>query len=126
MAFRLKGRDLDPQEMSDGLRLIPTRAFRRGDPFRAGKVEHARAYGMWMLSTEEVVHSDDLMEHHRRLLEWLGPVRPQIQRYRSREGIEASIAFWWEPTDGPVGFTFPAVELRALTDLCDEFDFYFA
>jgi hypothetical protein len=121
----MKDRDLDPDEITETLHLIPTRAFRRGDMFRAGETNHARAYGMWMLSTEQADRSEELMDHCKRLLEWIAPVRSQIQDYR-RKGVTTTIAFWWEPTDGPVGFTFPSADIRALADLCDDFDFYFA
>src|SRR5260370_19198173 len=99
MMLRLKGRDLDPIEITHAFQLSPTHSFRRGDMFRAGGRDHARAYGMWMLSTEESVQSEELTQHCKRLLEWIGNLRSQIQKYRSQEGVDVTIGFWWEPTD---------------------------
>jgi hypothetical protein len=54
------------------------------------------------------------------------PLRDRLSTYLSREDVDVAVAFWWEPSDGPVGFTMPAELLRALAGICDEFDFYFA
>lgn len=124
--FRVKGDDIDPGEVAELLRLEPTRSFRKGELFRARDRMHPRAYGMWMLSTEKAVTSEELVDHCNYLLERLRPVRAEIDRVRARVGVEVTVAFWWEPTDGPTGFTFPSRDLRELSEMCNNFDFYFA
>lgn len=124
--LRLIGHDLDPDEVTKSLGLKPSRAFRRGDSSTAGKRERKRAYGAWMLSTEGAVHSEDLVEHCEYLRDLVLPVRERLSTYLSREDVDVAVAFWWQPSDGPVGFTLPAGLLHELADICDEFDFYFA
>ena len=121
----ITGRDLNPEDVSAALLLTPTRAFRRGDTFQAGGRPHPRAYGAWTLSTEEAVASEELLDHVQRLLSWILPIREQLKSFLAHAGVRTAVAFWWEPTDGPVGFSFPSAEVKVLAELCDEFDFYF-
>lgn len=44
----LQGAELDPEELTRILGVLPTRSHRRGDPFGAGR-EETRAAGDWML-----------------------------------------------------------------------------
>ena len=125
MMLRLTSDDLDPEEVTTSLALAPTRAFRRGDPFQAGGRTHPRAYGAWMLSTESAEASEELIDHCRRLLTWIEPARLQLEAYLGSVGVRVTVAVWWQPTDGPIGFTLPSEEVRLLAGICHEFDFYF-
>jgi hypothetical protein len=124
--LRLIGRDLDPEEVTTALGLQASTAFRRGDSFVAGKRERKRAYGAWTLSTEGAVHSEDLEAHCVYLRDLVLPVRERLSAYLSSDDVDVDVAFWWEPSDGPVGFTLPSGLLRELGSVCDRFDFYFA
>jgi len=126
VTLRLLGRDLDPDKVTTSLGLRPSRAFRRGDSVTTGKGERNRAHGAWMLSTEGAVHSDDLVEHCEYLRGLVLPVRERLSEYLSRDDMRVAVALWWEPSDGPVGFTLPAGLLAELASMSDEFDFYFA
>lgn len=124
--LRILGRDLDPGEITRILESTPSEAFRRGDPFTAGDRTMSRAYGVWTMSTKGRIESEDLIEHCRYLLAWASPIRERIAEYLCRTDVRVAVAYWWQPSDGPVGFTLPAELMRDLAGVCDEFDFYFA
>jgi hypothetical protein len=63
--LRFAGDDLDPAEISAILPIAPTRAHRKGGKFLAGP--HAGPLrgrtGIWILSTDKHVPSDDFGDH---------------------------------------------------------------
>jgi len=65
VTLRFAGDDLDPAEISTILPIAPTRAHRKGEKFFAGP--HAGPLrgrtGIWFLSTDKHVPSDDLGDH---------------------------------------------------------------
>ena len=65
VTLRFAGDDLDPAEISAILPIAPTRAHRKGEKFLAGP--HAGPLrgrtGIWFLSTDRHVPSDDLGDH---------------------------------------------------------------
>ena len=65
VTLRFAGDDLDPAEISAILPIAPTRAHRKGETFiggpRAGDLRGRT--GMWFLSTDKHVPSDDLGDH---------------------------------------------------------------
>ena len=65
VTLRFAGDDLDPAEISAILPIAPTRAHRKGETFLAGP--HAGPLrgrtGIWFLSTDKHVPSDDLGDH---------------------------------------------------------------
>lgn len=124
MMLVLKADDLDPEQISSVLNTRSTRAFRRGDLF-AADMKSRRSFGMWQLSTAGTVASEEILDHCRCLVGWITPLEAQLKEYRASTNVRVSIAFWWEPLDGPLGFTFPAQEMKWLAEVCNEFDFYF-
>jgi len=124
--LRILGQDLVPEEVTTLLGLTPSQAFKRGDPFTAGGRSVPRAFGVWTLSTHGRVQSEDLTEHCRYLLNWVSPIRDRLKVYLARPDVSVAVAFWWEPTDGPAGFTLPSDVVQELTRICGEFEFYFA
>ena len=65
VTLRFAGDDLDPAEISAILPIAPTRAHRKGEEFFAGPHAdrlHGRT-GIWFLSTDKHVPSNDLGEH---------------------------------------------------------------
>src|SRR3954452_4360275 len=65
VTLRFAGDDLDPAEISAVLPIAPTRAHRKGETFFAGPHAgelHGRT-GIWFLSTDKHVPSDDLGDH---------------------------------------------------------------
>jgi len=125
IALEILGRDLNPDEATAALHLSPTRAFRKGDICIVEGSSRPCEHGSWMLSTQDTVDSEDLLDHSRQLLAWVLPVQDHLKSLLAHGERRATVVFWWEPTDGPVGFTFPSAELRTLAELCNTFDFYF-
>lgn len=126
LMLQLVGPDLDPNDVTANLGLIPTRAFRKGDPFMAGGRTQQRAYGGWAVSTTDENLPEDIATHARLLRERIRPILPALSVYLTTPGIRVSIVIWWEPTDGPTGFSLPSDEMRELALFCHQFDFHFA
>src|SRR4051794_8003630 len=65
VTLRFAGDDLDPAEVSAILPIAPTRAHRKGEIFFAGpRAGDLRGRtGIWFLSTDKHVPSDDLGDH---------------------------------------------------------------
>lgn len=63
--LRFAGDDLDPTEISAILPIAPSRAHRKGEEFFAGpRAGHLRGRtGIWFLSTDRHVPSDDFGDH---------------------------------------------------------------
>jgi hypothetical protein len=65
VTLRFVGDDLDPGEISAVLPVTPTRMHRKGEEFFAGP--HAGRLrgrtGIWFLSTDKIVSSEDLRDH---------------------------------------------------------------
>ncbi len=65
VTLRFAGDDLDPRAISAILPVAPTRAHRKGEEFFAG--QHAGKLrgrtGIWFLSTDTLVPSNDLRDH---------------------------------------------------------------
>ena len=65
VTLRFSGDDLDPAEISAILPIAPTRAHRKGETFFAGPLagDLRGRTGIWFLSTDKHVPSDDLGDH---------------------------------------------------------------
>jgi hypothetical protein len=65
VTLRFAGDDLDPAEISAVLPIAPTRAHRKGETFFAGPLAGSLRgrTGIWFLSTDKRVPSDDLGNH---------------------------------------------------------------
>jgi hypothetical protein len=63
--LRVTGDDLDPDEVTQILRITPTTAHRKGEPFRSGPRAGTviGRTGVWYFSTEHIFDSDRLSDH---------------------------------------------------------------
>jgi hypothetical protein len=63
--FRVTGDELIPSEVTDILRLFPTKAYSKGETYRAGP--HAGTItgktGVWYFATDKIVSSHRLVDH---------------------------------------------------------------
>src|ERR1700744_5865244 len=85
--FRVAGDTLDPNEVTNVLRVRPTHAHRKGEAYRVGSrgaVITPRT-GVWYLSTQHLVESSDLRDHFNYLLNVLDTTRRQNLRGFLRE-----------------------------------------
>jgi hypothetical protein len=129
--LRFAGDALDPQDISDILRVKPWRAHRKGESFYAG--QHAGYLsgrtGIWYLSTDKLIDSDNLMDHLQLVEELLYPAPGDNRRVMQlrdvlvRSGAEAHISVFWrglpgtEPPAIPGKFARLSTEIGAVIEL---------
>lgn len=56
----LRGKELDPQAITDAIRINPTRSFKRGDKRKDDK---KWPHGYWELSSKDYVNTSDTASH---------------------------------------------------------------
>lgn len=107
-SLRVMGDDLNPEQVTRILRVVPTVAYSKGERYgmAAGRdlIGHT---GLWLLSTERLVASDNLQRHLAYLLGTLVPGRqdvgPLIQLHAllaHRKGLKADISCFWHGRHG--------------------------
>lgn len=94
--FILRGKELDPQVVTEQLGIIPSRSFKRGDK----RTEQKRwPHGFWGLTSDERIHSTDLASHIEWVTNQLEPVRQRLLELMDVKNIDAEIScFWILPT----------------------------
>lgn len=112
--FIIRGKDLDPQVVTELLGIAPTRSFKRGDQ----RTENKKwPHGFWGLTSDERVHSIDLALHIEWVINQLEPVKRDLLEIISESGIDAEIScFWIMPTNHEY-LQFGSELLRRLADL---------
>ncbi len=75
--FRVAGDDLVPSEVTEILKVAPTRAYGKGETYVGKNTKRAVKYktGIWLLSTDKIIESPSLLDHLRFLLQILVPLR---------------------------------------------------
>ena len=71
----LRGKDLDPQNVTDILGIVPQKSFKRGDVRR---VDNKRKHGLWMLWSSERIDSLDPILHIKWWLKQIEPVKNEL------------------------------------------------
>src|SRR4051794_19568025 len=76
-SLRVVGDNLDPQQVTRILKVVPTIAYAKGEKFeaRAEEKERTGRTGVWLLSTDRIVASDNLHDHLAYILGVLIPGR---------------------------------------------------
>ncbi|MEJ5203006.1 MAG: DUF4279 domain-containing protein [Anaerolineales bacterium] len=94
--FILRGKELDPQLVTNRLGITPSRSFKRGDKRTE---EKEWLHGFWGLTSDERIHSTDLALHIEWVINQLEPVRDRLVELMKEENIDAEIScFWILPT----------------------------
>lgn len=93
----LRGKGLDPQDVTNSLGLNPSMSFRQGDwRNEADKWKH----NFWSLSSKGKVQSSDLTIHLEWLLNQLDPEKSKFLDILKEKNIDAEIScFWILPTN---------------------------
>ena len=79
--FRLMGKELDPDEVTQLLRLEPHTAHRRGDPRPGPRCTDFWEEGLWSISSTPAVAPDQpLRDHLSWLLNHLEPIKREVRR----------------------------------------------
>ncbi len=95
--FILRGKGLNPQEVTDSLGVNPSKSFKRGD-WRTETERWTRNF--WSLTSQDKIQSDDLSTHIEWLLNQFEQVNNKLIEILKRDGVESEIScFWIFPTE---------------------------
>ncbi len=81
--------DLDPIAVTHALGITPFHAFKAGD--KRGKKGYIWRYGLWSISTEGEVDSEELEQHIGALLNKVEPVKLQLATITSNPSVKARV-----------------------------------
>jgi hypothetical protein len=110
----LRGKGLNPQEVTDSLGLSPSRSFKRGD--WRNEIDRWKD-NFWSLSSQNKVQSNNLTIHLDWLMNQFEPVKLRFLEILNGENIEAEIScFWILPTDHE-NLVLSAELIEKITDL---------
>jgi len=112
--FILRGKGLNPQEVTDNLGINPTKSFKRGE-WRTSTEKWTRNY--WSLTSQEKVQSDDLSNHIEWVIEQFEPVLPKLNEILSNKDVQGEISCFWILPAGHDGLSLNPVLLRKIADL---------
>src|SRR5438034_8055127 len=78
-SLRVMGDSLDPKQVTRVLKVVPTIAYAKGERFKApaDRAERTGRTGLWLLSTDGLVASDNLHDHLAFILGVLIPGRQE-------------------------------------------------
>ena len=101
--LRFAGDALDPDEISDALKEKPTRAYRKGEPYKPGprSPELIGKTGLWYFSTNRIIPSTDLKDHLDALTRLIAPFGDQGRRLRElheimdKRNLQAHVTVFW-------------------------------
>jgi hypothetical protein len=88
----LRGKDLDPQRVTDILGVIPQEKFKRGD-IRQGSDKWK--HGLWMLWSSEQIDSSDPLVHIKWLLQQIQSAQNRLIELVRDEPVDAEISLFW-------------------------------
>lgn len=89
----ITGRDLDPHQIDDQLRLVATRSFRRGDPKPGGDTRWP--HGFWILSSSQQLEAVNPVAHLAWLLDQLEPRRTRLAEFLRNHAVSARLSCFW-------------------------------
>jgi len=108
-AFRVRGDALEPSRITKIMRFVPTIAYAKGESFHAGERSGERIgrTGLWLLSTDGVVASDNLHHHLAYILGMLAPGRQDMRPLTDlhglllrQKGLRADLTCFWHGRRG--------------------------
>ena len=90
--FILRGKQLDPNDVTERLGITPSRSFKRGD--RRGE-KGKWPFGFWSLESDGQIQSTDLILHIEWLINKLEPSASQIRELVHEQALDARISCLW-------------------------------
>jgi hypothetical protein len=132
--FRVLGDGLDPDQITKILRVVPTIAYAKGEAYSAGKRtgELIGRMGVWSLSTDGLVASDNLHHHLGYLLGIFIPGRQDASPLLNlhtllarNKGLRADLRCFWHGRAGAKKPSVPKIvtEVMKLLPAMVETDF---
>jgi len=126
--LRFAGDKLEPREISDVLRVEPTRAYRKGERYLAGPRtgELTGRTGIWLFSTENVVRGFDLDRHLSYLSNLIFEGEPShaaaLRRLIVVRDLKAHVSCFWHGKAGAPTPCIPAPVIAAFMQLPAEIE----
>jgi|SRR5579884_3163625 len=105
-SLRFSGDRLEPDRITALIGIAPRVAYRKGEVFKRSRGQEIRGRtGLWLVSSEDRVESDDLNDHLDYLLSLVSPQRGQdrlakLQSLLRKDGLEADIPCFWHGSHG--------------------------
>jgi Domain of unknown function (DUF4279) len=99
--LRLSGNRLDPEQVSGVLGVCPSKAWRKGERYHAGKRTGwlVGNTGVWFLATDEFVVSSRLDDHLQYLVALLSCDTP-LRELIARDNLKAEVSCFWHGAAG--------------------------
>ena len=122
--FILRGKDLDPQDVTERMSIIPSRSFKRGD---RRTVKKKWPHGFWALTSDGHIDSTDLSLHLDWLVKQLEPSNSSIQEIIHDSDFKAEISCLWISPEDHNGLILPSQLISKIAELGVElsFDIYY-
>ena len=90
--FILRGKELDPQAVTELLGITPSRSFKRGDI----RTEQKKwPHGFWGLTSDERIQSPDLALHIEWVISQIEPNKEMLVELINGKNIDAEISCFW-------------------------------
>ena len=135
MAFatlRFVGDNLDPNEISRVIKVMPTKEHKKDQTFRSGPYgpDITGNTGVWYLSTRQRLFSENLNDHLREIDALVAPFGDNDNRLRQlrdimeRKNLQAHVSLFWmgPPNACRPPFTLPAALSRIPVDIERDFE----
>jgi len=112
-SLRFMGRKLDPEQVTGILQAKPTIAYRYGDVYmREGENCAEGRTGLWLISSEKTVHSNDLNDHLAYLVQIIfsegsNDRLDKLRQVMATGDVEADVGCFWS---GPPGASKPVID----------------
>lgn len=119
--LRVSGDDLVPNEITKLIKILPTKAYAKGEHYSGGprSPDLIGRTGVWFFATDGVVAGNNLSDHLAFLARLLlpgsgeaGPL-PRLQQLLRRKSLRVSVTCFWH---GPADARRPSIP-RSVTDL---------
>jgi hypothetical protein len=99
--LRFFGDRLDPNCISDILDTSPTVAYKKGEVYKRSRGHEIRGRtGLWLISSEGRLESQDLNDHLKYLISFVFPMEDsgrlrRLHEFMRDHGIEADVSCFW-------------------------------
>lgn len=117
----VSGDQLVPELLTSMTQLEPSRAWRKGEPYKSKAGPRRHGNTLWVITFE----STDVETSALELLHRVEPVVDALRRCANDADATISVGIWWEPHGGQGGFTVSSDVLRRLANLGERIDLYF-
>ena len=126
-SFGVRAFKLNPKEITERLGIQPSHSFSRGDKYDTHLSKtimgvRTRKFGVWQVSSEGVVKSDDLQDHIDYLVDLIRPKQVEIDALLADPDLYLDVRLWIESRDVVNAFTLRSESVAFLASLCREFN----